>query len=129
MKKKIIIDTTLTLICLFSAQGGASDKNSSVPLTAYVLAALIEAGAPLKAPFVKHATRCILSDKSKDPYTLALKTYALTLARNPKGKKLLRRLIDLAVVKKNALYWNRQAKTGKLAWAVFPISQRLSFEF
>ncbi|XP_047485551.1 alpha-1-inhibitor 3-like isoform X2 [Penaeus chinensis] len=86
------------------------EGDASGPLTAYVLAALIEAGTPSRASFVKHAARCILSDKSKDPYTLALKSYALTLAGHPNGKKLLRQLIDLAVVKKNAMYWNRQAE-------------------
>ncbi|XP_063596596.1 alpha-2-macroglobulin-like protein 1 [Penaeus indicus] len=93
-------------------KGDASDKKSLVPLTAYVLAALIEAGTPSKASFVKHATRCLLSDKSNDPYTLALKSYALTLAGISKGKKLLHQLIDLAVVKKNAMYWQAETAWG-----------------
>ncbi|ROT65961.1 alpha-2-macroglobulin [Penaeus vannamei] len=86
-------------------KGGVSDKNSSVPLTAFVLAALLEAGARTNMSIVKGAIRCLLSERSKDPHTMALKAYALIMAENRGGKDLLRKLLALAVEKENVLYW------------------------
>lgn len=91
-------------------QGGLADSGTPVPLTAYVLTALIEAGTLSTARIVTDATRCVLSDTSRDPYTIAVKAYALALAKHPEAQTLLQQLIDMAVVEENAMYW--ETSTG-----------------
>ncbi|XP_047480379.1 alpha-1-inhibitor 3-like [Penaeus chinensis] len=91
-------------------KGGLADSGTPVPLTAYVLTALIEAGTLSTARIVTDATRCVLSDTSRDPYTIAVKAYALALAKHPEGQTLLQQLIDMAVVEENAMYW--ETSTG-----------------
>ncbi|XP_042889945.1 pregnancy zone protein-like [Penaeus japonicus] len=92
-------------------QADAPDKQASIPLTAYVLISLLEAGTETSTSVVKNAIHCITSDSSTDPYTLALKAYALALARHTEGGILLRKLLDLAVVEKNAMYWKLPEET------------------
>ncbi|XP_063596598.1 alpha-1-inhibitor 3-like [Penaeus indicus] len=86
--------------------GGLAGRSSTVPLTAYVLIALLEAGVPINTPIVLDAGRCVLADSSNDPYTLALKAYALALAKDPNAQRVIQDLLSLAVVENNALYWN-----------------------
>lgn len=75
-------------------------------MTAYVLIALLEAGIDINMPIVMDAGRCVLADSSNDPYTLALKAYALALAKDPNAQPAIQKLFSLAVVEKNAVYWN-----------------------
>ncbi|XP_042884512.1 alpha-1-inhibitor 3-like isoform X2 [Penaeus japonicus] len=91
-------------------KGGLADKGTPVPLTAYVLTSLMEAGTLSTARIVTDAIRCVLSDSSSDPYTLAVKAYALALAKQPESQGLLQQLIDMAVVEENAMYW--EPRTG-----------------
>lgn len=108
----------MLIFVVLSVQGGVSDKNSSVPLTAFVLAALLEAGARTNMSIVKGAIRCLLSERSKDPHTMALKAYALIMAENRGGKDLLRKLLALAVEKENVLYWKPLEGTCKFVFVV-----------
>ncbi|ROT84366.1 alpha2 macroglobulin isoform 3 [Penaeus vannamei] len=85
--------------------GGLAGRSSTVPLTAYVLTALLEAGVPINTPIVMDAGRCVLADSSNDIYTLALKAYALALAKDPNAQRVIQDLLSLAVVENNALYW------------------------
>lgn len=87
-------------------QGGLASRSSTVSLTAYVLTALLEAGVPINTPIVMDAGRCVLADSSNDPYALALKAYALALAKDPNAQRVIQDLMSLAVVENNALYWN-----------------------
>lgn len=87
-------------------QGGLAGKGSPVPLTAYVLISLLEAGTPINTPVVMDTGRCVLSDSSRDPYTIALKAYALALAKHEGAQQLLLQLLNMAVEEKNAIYWN-----------------------
>lgn len=125
----------MLIFFVLSVQGGVSDKNSSVPLTAFVLAALLEAGARTNMSIVKGAIRCLLSERSKDPHTMALKAYALIMAENRGGKDLLRKLLALAVEKENVLYWKPLEGTSKFVFVVLLFFSRsgarkpLSFEF
>ncbi|ROT63906.1 alpha 2 macroglobulin [Penaeus vannamei] len=93
--------------------GGLADSGTPVPLTAYVLTALIEAGTIPTARIVTDATRCVLSDSSSDPYTVAVKAYALALAKHPEAQTLLQQLIDMAVVEENAMYWETATGSSK----------------
>lgn len=94
-------------------KGGLADSGTPVPLTAYVLTALIEAGTIPTARIVTDATRCVLSDSSSDPYTVAVKAYALALAKHPEAQTLLQQLIDMAVVEENAMYWETATGSSK----------------
>ncbi|XP_070001311.1 alpha-2-macroglobulin-like protein 1 [Penaeus vannamei] len=89
-------------------KGGLQGKGSPVPLTAYVLIALLEAGAPADAPIVLQTTRCVLGDMTRDPYTIALKAYALALAGHPRYTAVLLQLLELAVEDDEGMYWEVQ---------------------
>nr|ADT91769.1 alpha 2-macroglobulin [Penaeus indicus] len=89
-------------------KGGLQGKGSPVPLTAYVLIALLEAGAPADAPIVLQTTRCVLGDMTRDPYTIALTAYALALAGHPRYTAVLLQLLELAVEDDEGMYWEVQ---------------------
>ncbi|KAK4321958.1 hypothetical protein Pmani_007268 [Petrolisthes manimaculis] len=86
-------------------QGGINSGNA-VSLTAYVMAALLEAETPTDDPIVSRAALCLTNDTSTHPYTLATKAYALALASHPNATSLMQKLLSQAVVTKNAMYWN-----------------------
>lgn len=79
-----------------------------MPLTAYVLIALLEAGVPADAPIVTQTTRCVSDDTTRDPYTIALKAYALALAGHPRYTAVLQQLLELAVEDDEGMYWELQ---------------------
>merc|ERR1719187_2149275 len=54
-------------------KGGIAGSGSPVPLTAYVLISLLEAGEPGSSRAISEAAFCLRADKSKDSYTQALK--------------------------------------------------------
>lgn len=89
-------------------KGGLQGKGSPVPLTAYVLIALLEAGVPADAPIVTQTTRCVSDDTTRDPYTIALKAYALALAGHPRYTAVLQQLLELAVEDDEGMYWELQ---------------------
>ncbi|KAK3893859.1 hypothetical protein Pcinc_002351 [Petrolisthes cinctipes] len=86
-------------------QGGISSGNT-VSLTAYVMAALLEARQPSHDQSVSMAARCLTKDNSTHPNVLAIKAYAFALASHPNATSLMQKLLDQAVVTKNAMYWN-----------------------
>nr|XP_045600836.1 alpha-1-inhibitor 3-like [Procambarus clarkii] len=94
-------------------KGGRNGNDSSVPLTAYVLISLLEAGNIPSSPDVLRALQCLLNSKqSLDPYILALEAYALTLASHPEAPRVLQLLLDQAIVETNAAYWKLRDTPG-----------------
>lgn len=87
-------------------------KQSRVPMTAYVVISLLESGVPIDAPLVAYSIRCISSDSSNDPYTLALKAYALALAQDSSSQQVLQELLDLAVTEENLMHWDMPKGTS-----------------
>ncbi|KAG0728380.1 Murinoglobulin-1 [Chionoecetes opilio] len=98
-------------------KGGIAGNESPVPLTAYVLSALLEAGELSTNKAVSEAAYCLTQDTNADPYTLALKTYALALADAPEAVTLLTQLLAKAQVTKDGMYWQLPSKDGKSAAA------------
>ncbi|XP_071547683.1 alpha-2-macroglobulin-like protein 1 [Panulirus ornatus] len=96
-------------------KGGIVGNDSSIPLTAYVLISLMEAGADPSSAEVTRATACLLDSTRDllDPYVLALKSYALALARHPDARQTLQLLLDQAVVQSNSTFWNLPDGPGK----------------
>ncbi|XP_069955764.1 murinoglobulin-1 isoform X2 [Cherax quadricarinatus] len=86
-------------------KGGIDGQSSPVPLTAYVMIALLEAGLDPNVEAVSSATTCVTDDLSQDPYTLALRAYALALAQHPKTQEVLQQLTDEAKETKNDMHW------------------------
>ncbi|XP_063601516.1 alpha-2-macroglobulin-like protein 1 [Penaeus indicus] len=91
-------------------KGGLQGKGSPVPLTAYVLIALLEAGVPASDSIVIQTTRCVLDDTARDPYTIALKAYALALHGHPRYTAVLQQLLELAVEDDEGMHWELQRK-------------------
>ncbi|XP_062966135.1 LOW QUALITY PROTEIN: C3 and PZP-like alpha-2-macroglobulin domain-containing protein 8 [Cynocephalus volans] len=88
-------------------QGGI---HGTVPLTAYVVAALLESGtaseeergAIVKARhFLESSTPLAV-----DPYSCALTAYALTLLRSPGAPAVLRKLRSLAITHSGVTHWS-----------------------
>ncbi|XP_011781286.1 PREDICTED: LOW QUALITY PROTEIN: C3 and PZP-like alpha-2-macroglobulin domain-containing protein 8 [Colobus angolensis palliatus] len=88
-------------------QGGI---HGTVPLTAYVVAALLETGTASE-----EERGCI--DKARhflesaaplamDPYSCALTAYALTLLRSPAAPEALRKLRSLAIMRDGVTHWS-----------------------
>ncbi|KAG7169000.1 Alpha-2-macroglobulin-like 3 [Homarus americanus] len=94
-------------------KGGIVGKDSPVPLTAYVMISLMEAGEELHSPVVLSAAGCLAVDSSHHPYTLALKAYALALARLPTAQVALQLLLDQAVVTPDFMYWELPSRYGR----------------
>lgn len=86
-------------------QGGVGGEESRVPLTAYVLVSLLEAGEEPDDPAVINATMCIKSHTTHYAYTLALKAYALALAGDAEAQTVMQQLMDKAIVRKNSTHW------------------------
>ncbi|KAK3884495.1 hypothetical protein Pcinc_011244 [Petrolisthes cinctipes] len=100
-------------------QGGISSGNT-VSLTAYVMAALLEARQPSHDQSVSMAARCLTKDNSTHPYVLAIKAYAFALASHPNATSLMQKLLDQAVVTKNAMYWNLPKENCENTPRIFP---------
>lgn len=100
-----------------SMKGGIAGSDSPVPLTAYILTALLEAGELTVSKPISEAAFCLVSDKSEDAYTLALKAYALALAEAPEAAGLLVQLRAKAVVSTEGMYWEIPPVNGKSAAA------------
>ncbi|XP_047484789.1 alpha-2-macroglobulin-like isoform X4 [Penaeus chinensis] len=94
-------------------KGGIDGSGSPVPLTAYVLIALLEAGEVTSSRAVMEAAFCLDADTSKDPYTLALKAYSLSLSDSPKAEQAVQNLINVAEETANSMHWELPAGSGK----------------
>ncbi|XP_075857344.1 C3 and PZP-like alpha-2-macroglobulin domain-containing protein 8 [Microcebus murinus] len=88
-------------------QGGV---RGTVPLTAYVAAALLEAGAASEEErgAITKARRFLESSTplAMDPYSCALTAYVLTLLRSPAAPEALRKLRSLAVTHDGVTHWS-----------------------
>lgn len=115
-------------------KGGITGGNNSIPLTTYVMISLLEAGEDPSSPTIDLARQCLSKDTSQDPYTLALKAYAFALAKFPEAQKTLQQLIDLAVITKNATYWElpkgpSKSKAVELETAAYAILAMVELNF
>ncbi|XP_042222119.1 alpha-1-inhibitor 3-like [Homarus americanus] len=98
-------------------KGGIAGKDSLVPLTAYVMISLLEAGLTPSGHPVSAAVRCLTADASQDPYTQALKAYALALGRQPGADQAILQLTKQAVTTKTSMHWDiwsGQSKSSSL---------------
>lgn len=78
------------------------------------MSALLEGGIESSSKGVLDAARCIVSDTSTHPYTLATKAYALALANHASAVPILQSLLDQAVEETNSMYWNLpKERSGK----------------
>ena len=97
---------------LSSFKGGVSGRNP-VKLTAYVVAALLEAGEEYSDPQITKAINCItqkdVKGSDKDFYEMALKAYALSLGGNKEAREIIDKLLKLAEKTKDFTYWKLAA--------------------
>ncbi|XP_042230883.1 alpha-1-macroglobulin-like [Homarus americanus] len=93
-------------------KGGIQGNDSPVPLTSYALISLLEAGES-SGRHISEAAFCLLAVDTQDPYTLALKAYALALARLPDAETVMQQLISQAVETNAAMYWELPAGASK----------------
>lgn len=78
------------------------------------MSALLEGGVNASSVHVSDAAKCILSDTSTHPYSLATKAYALALANHASAVPILQSLLDQAVEETNSMYWNLpEERSGK----------------
>ncbi|XP_059552320.1 C3 and PZP-like alpha-2-macroglobulin domain-containing protein 8 [Myotis daubentonii] len=88
-------------------QGGI---HGAVPLTAYVVAALLETDVASEEErgAIARARRFLESSVAlaSDPYTSALTAYALTLLRSPAAAVALRKLRSLAITQDGVTHWS-----------------------
>ncbi|XP_044109924.1 C3 and PZP-like alpha-2-macroglobulin domain-containing protein 8 isoform X6 [Neovison vison] len=88
-------------------QGGV---HGTVPLTAYVVAALLETGlaSEEERSAIARARHFLESSAplATDPYSSALTTYALTLLRSPAAPAALRKLRSLAITQDGVTHWS-----------------------
>ncbi|KAK7070012.1 hypothetical protein SK128_004122, partial [Halocaridina rubra] len=92
--------------------GGIAGSGSPVPLTAYVLISLLEAGESSASRAISEASFCLHADTTDNPYTLVLKAYALALSHDAKAESVIKQLIELAVQTTNSMYWELPAGSG-----------------
>ncbi|XP_050718244.1 alpha-1-inhibitor 3-like isoform X4 [Eriocheir sinensis] len=94
-------------------KGGIAGNDNPVPLSAYILTSLLEAGELTTSRAVSEAAFCLVSDKSNHTYTQALKSYALALAGDPRAATLLTQLLAKATTSADGLYWELPSSDGK----------------
>ncbi|XP_047387857.1 C3 and PZP-like alpha-2-macroglobulin domain-containing protein 8 [Sciurus carolinensis] len=94
-------------------QGGI---HGTVPLTAYVVAALLETGtvSEEERAAIAKARRFLESrgPLATDPYSRALMAYALTLLRSPAAPEALRKLRSLAITQDGVTHWSLTGSRG-----------------
>lgn len=79
-----------------------------------MLISLIEAGESSSSTAVSEALFCINAAKpTTNPYSLAVKAYALALANSPDTQAALDQLLKLAKTSAGSLYWELPAQYGK----------------
>ncbi|KAL7648960.1 UNVERIFIED_CONTAM: hypothetical protein RMT77_000895 [Armadillidium vulgare] len=92
-------------------KGGLSGSDSPSLLTSFVLISLIEAGESSSSTAVSEALFCINAAKpTTNPYSLAVKAYALALANSPDTQAALDQLLKLAKTSAGSLYWELPAQ-------------------
>ncbi|RXG60417.1 Alpha-2-macroglobulin-like protein 1 [Armadillidium vulgare] len=87
-------------------KGGLSGLDSPSLLTAFVLIALIEAGESVNSKSVGGALFCLNNAApTTNPYSLAVKTYALALAKSLDTQATLDQLLNRATISDDTMYW------------------------
>ncbi|XP_042229017.1 alpha-2-macroglobulin-P-like isoform X2 [Homarus americanus] len=95
-------------------KGGIEGTESAVPLTAYVVISLLEAGNNPSDPEVSEALQCLGDSKTTiNAYILSLKAYALALAHHSDAPQVLQQLLNQAVVQSNSVYWKLPHGPGR----------------
>jgi CD109 antigen len=84
--------------------GGVTGK---IPLTAYIAAALIQAGEKIASARAIGYLESNLGDIS-DPYIMALTAYALEMGQSGRKAEAYRKLMELAIEDENGLHWGGQ---------------------
>ncbi|XP_018026231.1 alpha-2-macroglobulin isoform X3 [Hyalella azteca] len=96
------------------AEGGAADV-----LSAYVMAALLEAGEEPTGKAIAEAVTCIEAATAantkgaSDVYLLALKAYAYSLARLPQTEAVITDLIAKSTQNSAGVFWDMKGLNGK----------------
>jgi alpha-2-macroglobulin len=111
--------------------GLAGDSDSFAPLTAYVLAALLEAGIPSTDPLVADAMLCLESQNIEDidVYTTALMAYAYTLYDSGSAERadIMDKLNTMASHSGGTTHWEKPTPPsptpGEDGWFVSPYYQ------
>ncbi|KAB7500968.1 Alpha-2-macroglobulin-like protein 1, partial [Armadillidium nasatum] len=86
-------------------QGGVDSESPSL-LTAYVMISLIEAGESNNSTVISEALSCINdAETTTNPYSLAIKAYALALAKSPDTQAILDELMNISTNSDVGLYW------------------------
>lgn len=80
-----------------------------MPLTAYVLISLLEAGESSSSATVSDAVHCLKSRSTQDLYTLVLNAYAFALSGVPDAEEVMTQLISQAVETSSTMYWDLPA--------------------
>ncbi|XP_076068986.1 murinoglobulin-1-like [Oratosquilla oratoria] len=94
-------------------KGGLSSNSSSeVPLTAFVLVALLEAGEHPQSPIIERAAQCILAQETMPIYTEAIVSYALALLEHPQREKVLLSLLSKATETSSSIFWKLPPSSG-----------------
>ncbi|KAL7630532.1 UNVERIFIED_CONTAM: hypothetical protein RMT77_019277 [Armadillidium vulgare] len=94
-------------------QGGIGTGGGSQGLlTAYVLAAILEQGN-VNEENKTAALKCVETDTSDHPYSLALKSYTLALAKSPNAKTVIDQLLGVAQSNASMLRWNLPDRKGQ----------------
>ena len=71
-----------------------------------MLIALIEAGLDAESPTIKEAIQCVTRDKEESSaYSLAVRAYALALAKDPNAPLLIDQLVSKANATAGSMYW------------------------
>lgn len=83
-------------------------------LTAFVLIALIEAGESVNSKSVGGSLFCLNNAApTTNPYSLAVKTYALALAKSLDTQAILDQLLNRATISDDTMYWQFSDQHGK----------------
>ncbi|KAB7502775.1 Alpha-2-macroglobulin-like protein 1, partial [Armadillidium nasatum] len=128
---------------LLDLQGGFSGSEGSKGLlAAYVLASLLEGGSlsnetegsNRQSTVTQMALQCIATDNSTHPYSLALKSYSLALAKAPNTKAVIDQLLDLSVSNSSMLRWNLPDRQGQstplhVETAAYALLSILTFDY
>ncbi|XP_071446763.1 murinoglobulin-1-like isoform X2 [Hetaerina americana] len=102
-------------------KGGLSGESSSAAFTAYIITALLETGIEMSDSVLSNALFCLAPDEeesgiSPDMYTLALTTYALSLAgpnQTESAQNSLKILLDMATHEKELMWWSKPGANSK----------------
>ncbi|KAB7500273.1 Ovostatin-like protein [Armadillidium nasatum] len=88
------------------AMQGGVDSGSPSMLTSYVVISMVEAGEWNNSTVISEALSCINATlTTTNPYSLAIKAYALALAKSLYTQAVLDQLLSLSTSSANGLYW------------------------